>query len=98
MYSKDISKKGHFSYVLKAQKGHFTGCIAPFGYKKDPENGRYVWDFSVIKEILMNPVYTGAIASQKTEYRFKIGTIRDKKPEDWKMRGVRKGSHHPHHA
>ena len=51
--------------------------------KKDPENGRYVWDFSVIKGNLMNPVYTGAIASQKTEYRFKIGTIRDKKPEDW---------------
>ena len=144
MYSKDISKKVHSSYVLKAQKGQFTGCLAPFGYKKDPEdrnrllvdeetapvvrqifgyaldghgpnyirrrleegkhpcptwwnrkrghrnirtkwekkdpeNGRYVWDFSVIKEILMNPVYTGAIASQKTEYRFKIGTIRDKK-------------------
>ena len=27
--------------------------------KKDPENGRYMWDFSVIKDILMNPVYTG---------------------------------------
>ena len=26
---------------------------------------------------------SGAIASQKTEYRFKIGTIRNKKPEDW---------------
>ncbi|GFH90372.1 hypothetical protein IMSAGC014_00714 [Bacteroidaceae bacterium] len=60
--------------------------------KKDPENGRYVWDFSVIKEILMNPVYTGAIASQKTEYRFKIGTIRDKKPEDWI---VVEGTHEP---
>ncbi len=157
MYSKDISKKVHSSYVLKAQKGQFTGCIAPFGYKKDPEdknhllidgetapvvrlifgyaldghgpnyirrrleeekhpcptwwnrkrghrnirtkwekkdpeNGRYVWDFSVIKEILMNPVYTGAIASQKTEYRFKIGTIRDKKPEDWI---VVEGTHEP---
>ncbi len=60
--------------------------------KKDPENGRYIWDFSVIKEILMNPVYTGAIASQKTEYRFKIGTIRDKKPEDWI---VVEGTHEP---
>ena len=59
---------------------------------KDPENGRYVWDFSVIKEILMNPVYTGAIVSQKTEYRFKIGTIRDKKPEDWI---VVEGTHEP---
>ena len=148
MYSKDISKKVHSSYLLKAQKGQFTGCIAPFGYrkdpedknhllvddetapivrlifgyaldghgpnyirrrleeakfpcptwwnrqrgyrnvytkweKKDPENGKYIWDFSVIKDILMNPVYTGAIASQKKEYRFKIGTIGEKKPEDW---------------
>ena len=36
-----------------------------------------------IKDILMNPVYTGAIASQKKEYRFKIGTIGEKKPEEW---------------
>ena len=35
--------------------------------KKDPENGRYMWDFSVIKDLLMNPVYTGAIASQKKD-------------------------------
>ena len=148
MYSKDISKKVHSSYLLKAQKGEFTGCVAPFGYrkdpedknhllvdeetapivrqifrwaleghgpnfirrrleeqkvpcptwwnrergirnvrtkweKKDPENGRYMWDFSVIKDILMNPVYTGAIASQKKDYRFKIGTIGEKKPQDW---------------
>ena len=148
MYSKDISKKVHSSYLLKAQKGEFTGCVAPFGYRKDPEdknhllvdeetapivrqifrwaleghgpnfirrrleeqkvpcptwwnrergirnvrtkwekqdpvNGRYMWDFSVIKDILMNPVYTGAIASQKKDYRFKIGTIGEKKPQDW---------------
>ena len=31
MYSKDISKKVHSSYLLKAQKGQFTGCLAPFG-------------------------------------------------------------------
>ena len=143
MYSKDISKKVHSSYLLKAQKGQFTGCLAPFGYrkdpedknhllideetapivrlifgyalnghgpnyirrrleeekipcptwwnrerglrntrtkweKKDPENGRYMWDFSVIKDLLMNPVYTGAIASQKKDYRFKIGKIGDR--------------------
>ena len=149
MYSKDISKKVHSSYLLKAQQGQFTGCVAPFGYRKDPEdekttcwwtrkppplsgkssfgrwkdtapttsgagwknrrclalhggtgngasamsapngkrktpeNGRYMWDFSVIKDILMNPVYTGAIASQKKDYRFKIGTIGEKKPQDW---------------
>ena len=148
MYGKDISKKVHSSYLLKAQKGEFTGCVAPFGYRKDPEdknhllvdeetapivrqifrwaleghgpnfirrrleeqkvpcptwwnrergirnvrtkwekqdpeNGRYMWDFSVIKDILMNPVYAGAIASQKKDYRFKIGTIGEKKPQDW---------------
>ena len=48
---------------------------APNGKKKDPENGRYMWDFSVIKDLLMNPVYTGAIASPEKDYRFKIGTI-----------------------
>lgn len=148
MYSKDISKKVHLSYLLKAQQGQFTGCLAPFGYmkepenknhliidaetapvvqqifdwalegrglnyirrrleehkipyptwwnrqrglrntqtkweKQDPENGRYMWDFSVIKDLLMNPVYTGAIASQKKNYRFKIGAINEKKPEGW---------------
>lgn len=157
MYSKDISKKVHSSYLLKAQKGQFTGCVAPFGYrkdpedknhlladgetapivriifgyaleghgpnyirrrleedkvpcptwwnrqrglrnvrtkweKKDPENGRFMWDFSVIKELLMNPVYTGAIASQKAHYKFKIGTIGDKKPEEWI---VVEGQHEP---
>ena len=44
---------------------------------------RQMWDFSVIKDLLMNPVDTGAIASQKKDYRFKIGTIGEKKPEDW---------------
>ena len=148
MYSKDISKKVHSSYLLKAQKGQFTGGLAPFGYKKDPEdrnhllideetapivrlifdyaleghgpnyirrrleeekipcptwwnrnrglrntrtkwekkdpeNGSFMWDFSVIKDLLINPVYTGAIASQKAHYKFKIGTIGEKKPEEW---------------
>ena len=105
MYSKDISKKVHSSYLLKAQKGQFTGCLAPFGYRKDPEDKnhllideetapivRYMWDFSVIKDLLMNPVYTGAIASQKKDYRFKIGTIGEKKPEDWI---VVEGQHEP---
>lgn len=148
MYSKDISKKVHSSYVLKAQKGQFTGCLAPFGYRKDPENknrllvdeetapvvrlifgyaldghgpnyirrrledeeipapvwwnrkkglrdkrskfeiadpehGRFIWDFTTIKEILSNPVYIGVIASQKVVYRFKVGWLSDKKREDW---------------
>ncbi len=148
MYSLDISKKVHASYYLKATKGDFTGCVAPFGYIKDPadknhllvdsetapivrhifgyalegrgpnyirrrledkgvpcptwwnrqrgirnhftkweladpERDRFIWDFSVIKDMLMNPVYMGAIASQKRNYRFKLGTIGDKKPDEW---------------
>ena len=51
--------------------------------KRDPENGRYIWDFSVIEGILENPVYYGAIASQKTDYRFKLGTMGDKPRKDW---------------
>ncbi len=148
MYSRDVSKKVHSSYLTKAKSGKFTGCLAPFGYKKDPldknrlvidedtawiirkiydfarngygpnhirrrleeeeipcpawwnrqkglrdhitkferedpERGRFMWDFTTIKEILSNPVYIGAIASQKTNYRFKIGWMGDKKPEEW---------------
>ena len=148
MYSRDVSKKVHSSYLTKAKSGKFTGCLAPFGYKKDPEDknhliidedtawivrkifdyarngdgpnrirsklekeqipcpawwnrqkglrnhfskferedperGRFIWDFTAIQGILSNPVYTGAIASQKTMYRFKIGWMGDKKPEDW---------------
>lgn len=48
----------------------------------DPDNGRYLWDDSVLKDMLINPVYMGCMASQKN-YRFKIGTIGEKKPEDW---------------
>ena len=60
--------------------------------KKDPENGKYVWDESYLKSLLMNPVYCGDMASQKKDYRFKIGTIGEKKPEDWV---VVEGQHEP---
>ena len=148
MYSADVSKKVRSAYMTKARSGKFTGCIAPFGYCKnpadknhllpdgdtapivkqifdyakegkgpnyirrkledseipcptwwnrqkglrnkftkfeleDPERGRFIWDFTTIKEILQNPVYIGAIASQKQVYRFKFGWMRDKKPQDW---------------
>ena len=147
-YSRDVSSKVHSSYMTKAKSGKFTGCLAPFGYKKDPddknhliidddtawivrkifemaldgrganyirrkleemevpcpawwnrqkglrnhvtkfekadpERGRFMWDFTTIKEILSNPVYVGAIASQKADWRFKIGWMGDKKAEDW---------------
>lgn len=42
-----------------------------------------MWDFSTIKQILANPVYIGTIASQKADYRFKVGWMGDKKPEEW---------------
>jgi DNA invertase Pin-like site-specific DNA recombinase len=148
MYSADTSKKVHSSYLTKARNGQFTGCLAPFGYKKseecknklepdddtapivkliydlakdgrgpnhirrrledlripcpawwnrqkglrdkttkfereNPETGRFIWDFTTIKEILENPVYIGSIASQKQVYKFKAGWIRDKKPHEW---------------
>jgi len=148
MYSRDVSKKVHSSYLTKAKSGKFTGCLAPFGYRKDPEDknhllpdeetawivrkiydyarnghgpnyirrrledeeipapvwwnrkkglrdkrskfeiadpehGRFIWDFTTIKEILSNPVYVGVIASQKVVYRFKVGWLSDKKREDW---------------
>lgn len=51
--------------------------------RENPETGRFVWDFTTIKEMLANPVYVGAIASQKTVYKFKTGWLRDKKPEEW---------------
>lgn len=50
---------------------------------KDPENGKYIWDFGIIEWILQNPVYYGAIASQKADYRFKMGVIRKKKAHEW---------------
>lgn len=148
LYSKDISKKVHSSYMVAAQKGKFTGVVPPFGYMKDPEekghliidnetapymreifrmaaqgrgpnyirrwleenkvpcpawwnrqrgfrktmtkwekadpeNGRYVWDFSIIKDMLLNPVYMGAMASQKRYYKFKAGVLGEKKPDEW---------------
>lgn len=147
-YCRDLSGKVHSVYAMKANEGQFTGCLAPFGYKKDPadknhliidedtapivrklfayaldghgpnyirrkledeqipcptwwnrqkglrkvyskfekldpKNGRFVWDFTTIQDILANPVYIGTIASQKSEYKFKVGWIGAKKPEDW---------------
>lgn len=51
--------------------------------KIDPENGRFIWDFTTIQDILANPVYIGTIASQKSEYKFKVGWLGEKDPEDW---------------
>jgi len=148
MASADTSKRVHSAYVTKAREGKFTGCVAPFGYRKNednknqlepdpdtapivrhiynlaltgkgpnairriledeqvccpawwnrekgyrdyttkyekinPETGRFIWDFTTIKEILENPVYIGVIASQKAVYKFKTGWLREKKPDEW---------------
>ena len=39
-----------------------------------------------------NPVYKGAIASQRCNYRFKVGTLGEKKPDEWI---VVEGMHEP---
>lgn len=52
---------------------------------KDPENGKYVWDFSAVKSILENPIYIGTVASQKVDYRFKLGVLSDKPASEWIM-------------
>jgi DNA invertase Pin-like site-specific DNA recombinase/transcription elongation factor Elf1 len=58
----------------------------------DSENGRYVWDESVLKTMLMNPAYYGAVSGQKKHYKFKLGVLGDKKPEEWI---VVEGMHEP---
>ena len=148
MYSSDVSKKVHSSYLTKAKTGKYTGTVPPLGYRKDPadknhllvdedtagivrdifemavngggpnyirrrledmkvpcpawwnrekgyrnhvtkferedpENGRFMWDFTTIQTILTNPVYIGTICSQKVNYRFKVGWLSDKKPDEW---------------
>lgn len=50
---------------------------------QDPENGKYMWDESVLADMLINPVYYGAVSSQKKNYKFKIGVISSKNPDEW---------------
>lgn len=51
--------------------------------RENPETRHYIWDFTTIEEILQNPVYIGAIASQNQVYKFKAAWIRDKRPHEW---------------
>ncbi|MGF3076187.1 recombinase family protein [Facklamia sp. P12955] len=37
-YSRDVSKKMKSAYLTRAKQGKFIGCLAPFGYMKDPED------------------------------------------------------------
>lgn len=41
-YCRDISGKIHATYDIKAKEGQFTGCLAPFGYKKDPADKNHL--------------------------------------------------------
>ncbi len=40
MYARDISKKVKSAYKIKSERGDYHGTFAPFGYAKDPENGK----------------------------------------------------------
>ena len=51
--------------------------------EKTVENGEFWWDCTTIKEIIENPVYIGHIASQKANYKFKIGWLSDKPKDEW---------------
>lgn len=146
-YSRDVSKKMKSAYLTRARQGKFTGCLAPFGYMKNPDdthnliiddetswivvkiyelafsgygtqairrvlydekiptptwwnrkkglrnkttklektvqNGEYWWDCTTIKEIIENPVYIGHTASQKANYKFKVGWISNKPKDSW---------------
>ena len=37
-YSRDVSKKMKSAYLTRARQGKFTGCLAPFGYMKNPDD------------------------------------------------------------
>lgn len=47
------------------------------------DGGEYWWDCTTLKEIIENPVYIGHIASQKVNYKFKVGWLSDKPKEEW---------------
>ena len=51
--------------------------------KEYPEEGRFIWDITTIQAILRNPVYLGHMASQKANYKFKIGYISEKARDEW---------------
>ena len=63
------------------QKG-LRNCVTKWE-KKRPEDGRFIWDESTIKEIIESPVYIGHMASHKVKYKFKIGLIGDRPRDEW---------------
>ncbi len=67
-------------FYWKSQTVVYNGLTSKV---QDTQRGRFIWDFTTIKEILENPVYIGSIASQKSQYKFKMGWLRDKSSEEW---------------
>ena len=41
-YAKDISEKVRSAFRAKQKRGEFVGAFAPYGYKKDPNNGNHL--------------------------------------------------------
>ena len=73
-YSRDISVKVRSSKAIKREKGDFVGGIAPYGYKKDPDNkNQLIVDeeaAEVVKRIFdkkINGKSANAIAKDLTE-------------------------------
>ena len=50
---------------------------------QDPEKGKYIWDETVLTDMLISPVYYGAVAGQKKNYKFKLGILSEKDPDEW---------------
>ena len=79
----DAVLKRHGGLQLPIMSGKYLRKESHRERLQDPENGKYVWDDTVIGDMLINPVYYGAIASQKKNYKIKVGVINEKKPDEW---------------
>ena len=67
-YSRDVSKKMKSAYLTRARQGKFTGCLAPFGYVKNPDDthtlmvdGETKWIVEKIYELAISGYGTQAI-------------------------------------
>lgn len=65
-YSRDVSKKMKSAYLTRARQGKFTGCLAPFGYKKDEKNP-YVLIIDSDTSWIVEKIYELAMAGYGTQ-------------------------------
>lgn len=65
-YSRDVSKKMKSAYLTRARQGKFTGCLAPFGYMKNPND---LHNLIVDKETswIIEKIYELAISGYGTQ-------------------------------